>query len=168
MSIFGDGCVVEELLLKVSIPVDAEVDADAGEASVVVGDTADGGVVTRHGHGAVVVVAEVASAGATVVGGADGAVVDLAGGGVAIVVVWFVLVASKEFETRDIGVEVGDVMSVAVAETSGGETFATVVDDHGAEDDLVAPIDVDIGNGVVMITLAVPYAGGVADPVPTC
>ena len=54
-----------------------------------------------------------------------------------------------------------------MAQTGGGETAAAVVDDHRAEDNLVAAVPVYVGHLVVVVALTVPgTAGTVAVPAP--
>ena len=66
-----------------------------------------------------------------------------------------------------IGVEVAHVVCVAVSQAGGGQAAAVVVDHHRAEHDLVAAVEVDVGNRVVVVALAVPRAAGrVAVPGP--
>ena len=67
----------------------------------------------------------------------------------------------------DVGIEVGYVMGITMTKTGSGKAKAIVIDDHRTEDDLIASVPIDIGNGVVMIALPVPRTGRVAIPAPT-
>ena len=67
-----------------------------------------------------------------------------------------VFVAGEDFLAVAIGVEVAAVLGVAMSQTGGGESLPVVVDDHGAEDNLVAAVPVHIGDAEIMVALAKP------------
>ena len=152
------------------VPIDAEVDSHAqiGESvNVVVYDTADGCVVTAETHGTREVVRKVASYRTSIVIGTGLAIIDLRCRGVTVVVVGVILVAGKCLLTMDIGIEVSHVVGIAMTESCGRKAESIVIDDHRTEDDLIASVPIDVGNGVVMIALSVPRTGRVAIPAPT-
>ena len=78
------------------------------------------------------------------------------------------LIASEDLQSLAEGVEVADMQRVAMSKASRREATAVVVDNHGAVDNFVAAIAVDIGYAIVMVALSVPRtAGCVAGPTPT-
>ena len=66
----------------------------------------------------------------------------------------------------NIGVEVAVVLGIAVTQTCRGEAVTIVVDHHRTETDLIAPVPVHVGDGIVVIALSVPGAGCVVVPSP--
>ena len=162
--------IVEALLEQVAVPVDAHVVGQTrfGEASdVVVGHAADGLVVRRESHGAGEIVGEVSCHAATVVAAACPTVIDLAGGGVTIVVGGVVLIAGKNLVTMDVWIEIAMVLGITMSKPGSRQSLAIIVDDHRTETNLVASVPVDIGHGIVMVSVAIPLAARrVAVPAP--
>ena len=65
-----------------------------------------------------------------------------------------------------IGIQIANVLSIAVTKASSRESLAVVVDDHRAEDNLVAAVQVDVCYAVVMVSLSLPRAVGIVEPAP--
>ena len=57
-----------------------------------------------------------------------------------------------------VGVEVGAVLRVTVAISSGAETFTIIVDNHRTEDDFITSVPIDIADGEVVEAVAIPWA----------
>ena len=66
------------------------------------------------------------------------------------------LQTDKLLQAPTVGVEVAAMLGVAVAVSCSSQTIARIIDDHRAEDNLVATVAVDIGDSIVVETVAKP------------
>ena len=64
-----------------------------------------------------------------------------------------VFVDVENLEARPVGIHVGHMRRIAVAEASRINRFAVVVDAHGAVNDLVLPVAIDVGDAEVVVAL---------------
>ena len=113
-------------------------------------------------------VAEVAAEGAAVVARRLQAVVYLARRRIPIGTRGFIFITRELLLTMTVGVEVAAVLGVAVTQAGGAETLSVVVDNHRAEDYLVAAVPVGVGNLEVVEAVAKPGVApsGVVVPAP--
>ena len=101
-------------------------------------------VARRHSLGTGYVVYKLAHVGTAVVAAAHRAVIYLRRGCVAEVIVRLRLVAGKDFLPEAVWVEVTAVLRVAVSEAARREALAVVINHHGAEHNLIAPVPIDV------------------------
>ena len=68
---------------------------------------------------------------------------------------------AEDFQPRSIGIHVGNVQRVAVAEAGGVEPLAVAANATGAVDDVVAAVAIDVGDAeaVIALTAIVAIAG---------
>ena len=58
------------------------------------------------------------------------------------------------------------MLGISVSEACGGESLTVVVDYHRAKHNLIAPVHIDIGYGIVVVALSLPRAVAVVVPAP--
>ena len=165
---------VEYLVEQVAIPVNAVVQIGvAARHSVTVGvyhlvarkpnDT------RRHASSlsAGIEVGEVAGQSPTIVATVALAIVELTCSGVPIAIALSAFLTGELLKPPTIRVEVSTMLSIAVPESCGGQSVARVVENHGAVDNLVASVHINVGNGEVVEAVAKPRrAAFVAVPTP--
>ena len=86
---------------------------------MLVGDTANGGVVTRTAKTAWVEVAEVAHHGTTIVIATGFAIVDFRSGGIAEIIVGAIFITCIDLMTVDVGIEITMMLGVAMPQSCG-------------------------------------------------
>ena len=146
---------VEYLFAKIAIPVNATVEVEAiGTRDHLIGHEADSAAAAHGGSlRAGVFVGKVTSQCTSIVASAFGAEIYLRGCSVAVVVAGMVLKAGKLLQSPAVGIEVGAMLCVAMAQAGGGEPLSVVINDHGAEDNLVATVHIHIADGEVVVAL---------------
>ena len=115
---------------------------------------------SREAYGTGYGVQEIARNGAAVVVSAFVAVIQFCRCQVAVVVVRMVLIAEEALLSVYVGVEVAVMLRIAMSQTNGRKPLAIIVNHQTAKDYFVAPVPVDIHNGIVMVALPIPGRTG--------
>ena len=156
---FADGSTVEQFVLQVAIPVDAEIHRSFLADDLLAGLGAEGilvpigrllrASVRRPELITTVAGNDVGSQSAAVIGSTRTTFPDnLAGGGIVDIpgVGAFLLMHIEELESGTVWVEVGQMDGIAVTEADTIEHLAIVVEGGRTPDDLILAVAVDIGD----------------------
>lgn len=159
----GDDRPIEQLAHQVAVPPDAEVvggpatrGGGLGRGDELSGAAVDVGIRAAPDLVALVVLVDVGGEAPSDVAADIELPLDRAGGGVAKRHAGDgravgALQAGEVFETLDIGIDVGQVLGVAVSKAGGVHALARFIDSHGSVHDLVPTIGVDIAHDEIVV-----------------